>query len=104
MYVLNKIIFLLSPYERRRAALLMIMLLIMAILDMIGVASIMPFITVLSNPNIIESNFLLKFMYEKSSLVGVNNLSEFIIALGILVFFILVLSLTFKGLTTYAQL
>ena len=51
----------------------MIMLLIMAILDMIGVASIMPFITVLSNPNIIESNFLLKFMYEKSSLVGVNE-------------------------------
>ncbi len=104
MYVLNKIIFLLSPYERRRAALLMIMLLTMAILDMIGVASIMPFITVLSNPNIIESNFLLKFMYEKSSLVGVNNLSEFIIVLGISVFFILVLSLTFKGLTTYAQL
>ncbi len=104
MNILKKIVFLLSPHERKRAVLLMLMLLVMAILDMIGVASIMPFITVLTNPDIIENNFLLKFMYENSSTLGVNNINEFIIALGILVFFVLVISLIFKAITTYAQL
>ena len=104
MNILKKIIFLLSPHERKRAVLLMVMLLVMAILDMIGVASIMPFITVLTNPDIIENNLLLNFMYENSSALGVNNINEFIIALGILVFFVLVISLIFKAITTYAQL
>ena len=57
MNILKKIVFILSPHERKRAVLLMLMLLVMAILDMIGVASIMPFITVLTNPDIIENNF-----------------------------------------------
>ena len=56
MQILNKIIFLLTPRERKRAGLLMIMILIMALLDMVGVASIMPFITVLTNPDIVEKN------------------------------------------------
>ena len=33
------------------------MILIMAILDAVGVASIMPFIAVLTNPEIVENNF-----------------------------------------------
>jgi ABC-type bacteriocin/lantibiotic exporter with double-glycine peptidase domain len=104
MNILKKIVFILSPHERKRAVLLMLMLLVMAILDMIGVASIMPFITVLTNPDIIENNFLLKFTYEYSSIVGVNNVDEFVILLGILVFFVLVTSLIFKALTNYIQL
>ena len=104
MNILKKIIYILSPHERKRAVLMMAMLLVMAILDMVGVASIMPFITVLTNPDIIENNFLLKFMYDNSSALGVNNINEFIIALGILVFFVLVISLIFKAITTYAQL
>ena len=60
-----KIIFLLTPKERNRAVLLLIMILIMAILDTLGEASIMPFIAVLTNPEIIEKNFLLGF-YIKS--------------------------------------
>ena len=31
----------------------------MALLDMIGVASILPFISVLMNPNLVETNFIL---------------------------------------------
>ena len=104
MQTLKKILFLLSPQERNRAALLLVMILIMAILDTIGVASIMPFIAVLTNPEIVQSNFLLGFMYEKSKIFGVENVDEFIILLGFLVFFVLVLSLSFKSLAIYAQL
>ena len=104
MNILNKIIYLLTLQEKKKAALLMVMIIIMAILDMIGVASIMPFLTVLTNPAVIENNSILSFMYDKSSIVNVGNTQEFIIALGVLVFFVLIFSLAFKALTTYAQI
>ena len=87
MQTLKKILFLLTPQERNRAFLLFIMILIMAFLDTLGVASIMPFMAVLTNPEIVENNFLLGFMFEKSKFFGVENIEEFIILLGFLVFF-----------------
>lgn len=104
MQILKKILFLLTPQEQSKAGLLLIMILIMALLDTIGVASILPFIAVLTNPEIVESNFLLGSMYDKSKIFGVENIKEFIIVLGFLVFFILIITLTFKSFVTYALL
>ena len=59
MGTLKKYFYLLLPNERKQAYLLLGMILIMAILDMLGVASIMPFISVLSNPELIQTNSLL---------------------------------------------
>ncbi len=103
METLHKIFLLLTPQEQKRAGLLFLMILIMAILDMIGVASILPFITVLVNPDIIETNFILKKMFEKSKLFGVNDNHEFFLLLGIIVFLTLITSLSFKALTTFCQ-
>ena len=104
MQILKKILFLLTPQEQKKAGLLLIMILIMALLDTIGVASILPFIAVLTNPEIVKNNFLLGSMYDKSKIFGVENINEFIIILGVLVFFVLIISLTFKSFVTYAQL
>ena len=90
MQTFKKLLLLLSPNELKRAGLLLIMILIMALLDMIGVASILPFITVLTNPDIIQTNSILNTMF--------NNTKIF------LVFVMLVVSISFKALTTYAQL
>ena len=62
---LKKILFLLTPKERSRAALLLFMILIMALLDMIGVASILPFMAVLTNPSIIDTNIILFLRHQK---------------------------------------
>lgn len=104
MQFFKKLIFLLTPQERRRAGLILIMIIIMAILDMIGVASILPFIAVLTRPELIESNFILNYMFKTSSIFGVKSNQDFLIALGILLFALLIISLSFKALTTYAQL
>ena len=104
MNTLKKILFLLTPQERKRSVLLLFMILIMAVFDAIGVASIMPFIAVLTNPEIVESNFFLQFIYNKSKIFGVENIDQFIIFLGFLVFFVLIITLTFKSLTIFAQL
>ena len=34
----------------------------MALIDMLGIASILPFIAVLTNPQLIETNYILKLL------------------------------------------
>ena len=76
----------------------------MALLDMIGVASIMPFIAVLSNPDIVETNSFLRSFFKSLSSYEIETKQQFILILGICTFVLLLLSLTFKALTMYFQL
>lgn len=104
MRTLKKILYILTPAERKRAALLLIMILIMAFLDMLGVASIMPFIGVLSNPDFIKTNSFLNNFFIISNSFGIQTEQQFVFFLGISVFILLVFSLGFKALTIYAQI
>ena len=103
MQTLKKILYLLTPRERKRAGLLLVMIIIMALIDMIGVASILPFVAVLANPDIIETNNILNKLFQASNIFGVENNQQFLFALGVFVFALLVFSLAFKALTTYTQ-
>ena len=103
MNTVKKIFFILSPRERKNAGLLMILILLMALLDMIGVASILPFMAVLTNPEIIETNIILSKMFQASAIFQIETSQQFVFGLGVLVFFLLVISLSFKALTTYVQ-
>ena len=53
MELLKKLLYLLSPGERKQAFILLIMILIMAIFEMIGV-TILPFMAVLTNPELLK--------------------------------------------------
>ena len=97
-------LYLLTSHERKMSALLILMILIMALLDMVGVASIIPFIAVVTNPDLVEANVILKYLFETSKKFGVENIQQFLVVLGGLVFLILVFSLTFKAFTTYFSL
>ena len=101
---LKKIISFLNPQEKKKGVLLLILILLMAILETIGVASIMPFIAVLTNPSIIETNLILSTIFQSSIIFGIETTQEFILVLGILFFFLLLTSLSFSALTKYSQL
>ena len=103
MQTLKKLLFLLTPNERKHAVLLLVMIIIMALLDTIGVASIYPFMTVLTNPQLVETNIILNKMYQFSVVFGVENNQQFLFALGVLMFITLVISIIFKALTSYIQ-
>ncbi len=103
MQNIKKLLYLLSSYERKRAILLLAMILFMAFLDMLGVASIMPFIAVLTNPELIETNEILNTVYKTLSIFGIETNQKFLFVLGIFVFILLIISLAFKALTNYAQ-
>ena len=104
MQTLKKLLFLFTIKERKHGCLLLLMMVIMAMLDIIGVASVMPFMAVLANPGLIETNFILNNMFEFSGIFGIKNNQEFLFFLGILFFIILIISLTFKALTTFLQI
>lgn len=80
------------------------MILVMALLDTIGVASVLPFMAVLTNPDIIQTNLILNNIFHATSFFGVVNEIQFIFFLGIFLFATLIISLAFKSLTIYAQL
>lgn len=101
MDIIRQILDLLSPRERRNAALLLLMILVMALLDVVGVASIMPFIAVLANPEVIQSNPKIALVYQW---LGFSSPDYFLFFLGVAVFLLLLFSIAFKALTTWALL
>ncbi len=75
----------------------------MAFFEMLGLASILPFIGVLSNPEILKTNEILSEIFNYLKSFGIDNSREFIFILGIFVFILLIISLSFKAATTYLQ-
>tara|TARA_B110000483_G_scaffold233117_1_gene301516 strand:- start:4843 stop:6618 length:1776 start_codon:yes stop_codon:yes gene_type:complete len=103
MQIFKKLLYFLTPLEKKRASLLLIMIIIMAFIDMLGVASILPFMAVLTNPSLIETNSFLSSMFQATSAIGIKTTQEFIFLLGVLVFIFLIFSLSFKAFTVYVQ-
>ncbi len=104
MQSFRKLLYFLTPSERKNAAFLLLMILIMALIDTLGVASILPFMAVLTSPDIIETNKFLNIMFQKSRIFGIENNQDFIFVLGLLVFLLLVLSLSMRATTAYFQI
>jgi ABC-type multidrug transport system fused ATPase/permease subunit len=100
----KKLFTLFSARERKHLILLIILILIMALLDVIGIASVLPFMTVLTNPDLIQTNLILNKIYQISSIFGIENEQQFILFLGIFIFIFLVISLAFKTIVTYFQI
>ena len=103
MKTFKKLILLLSFNDRKKFFFLLGLINVMAFLDMMGVASILPFMTVLLNPDVVETNFLINKIFIYSKIFGVKTIQDFIFFLGIAVFFLLVVSLFLKACVTYFQ-
>ena len=73
----KKILILFTTEELKNAWILLAMIIVMALLDMIGVASILPFIAVITNPGLIETNLILNDVFEVSKFLGVKNNQQF---------------------------
>lgn len=102
--IIVEVLRLLTKRELRNMALLMGMIFVMAAFDAIGVASILPFIALIADPRIIETNPVMGYAFGMASRVGVSSEQEFMILLGFLVLLLLLSSLAFRALTAYAQI
>jgi ABC-type multidrug transport system fused ATPase/permease subunit len=95
----KKLYSLLTPTERKKAAILLGMILLMGFLDMVGVASIVPFMTVLANPSVVDANPTLAAC---KKFFGTQSPENFLFLLGVLVLLLLVTSIAFRAFTTYS--
>jgi ABC-type multidrug transport system fused ATPase/permease subunit len=98
--LVSRAVKLLSPSEKRRGLVLLCVVIVMAILETAGVASVMPFLGVLGNPGLIESNAMLAQAYAFS---GAANTNDFLILLGIASFAFVLVSALFRVVANYAM-
>ncbi len=91
---------LLDAEERRSAILLFGMMLVMGLFETIGVSSILPFISVVANPTVIETNYYIATLYEG---LGFSSTEAFLVFLGASVFVLIVGSLAFKACTHWVM-
>ena len=103
MKILKQIFFILNSKERSQVFLLFLVILSMALIDMLGVASILPFMSVLTNPEIIETNYYLKKIFQSVEIYGIDNKQDFIFFIGLFTFVLLIFSLLVRAFTTYFQ-
>src|SRR5690625_732606 len=73
----------------------------MAVLEVVNVSAIAPFLALASDPSMIEDNAILSFLYDFFAFTSVNR---FLVAVGIGVFTLMLLSNAWSALTTWAQL
>jgi ABC-type bacteriocin/lantibiotic exporter with double-glycine peptidase domain len=73
----------------------------MALLQVVGIASITPFLALVGNPQLIESNSVLSWLYER---FGFESDRNFMIFIGVAGLSMLLFSNAFTALTTWAML
>jgi ATP-binding cassette, subfamily B, bacterial PglK len=96
----RKLYDLLDRRERRRAVLVFGLMLVVATLEVVGVASIMPFMAVVSNPEVLRTNAYLAWAYDA---FGFHTQEAFLFWLGLGVFALLIFSLAAKALSFWVQ-
>jgi ATP-binding cassette, subfamily B, bacterial PglK len=80
MNIYRKSISLLSAREKSRGLIVLILAIVMALFEVAGVASVLPFLSVLANPSLVETNEILNYIYQFS---GIKSIQNFLFLLGI---------------------
>ena len=88
----------LTRQERRRTWLMMALVILMALAETIGVVSVMPFLSVLARPDIVQENAALTWFYERFAF---DSNQQFITALGLVSIILVVGSSAFKTITLH---
>lgn len=95
----RKMLRMLTPHEKRRGAVVLMMVLVMALVETAGVASVLPFLSVLGNPDVVQTNPLLSRLFDWS---GTGDVQRFLLLLGSAAFLVILLSTFLRILTLYA--
>lgn len=97
---MRQILFLLTPKEKRRGVIVLVMVTIMAALETAGVASVIPFLSVLGNPDVVHTNPMLASFFDAGNFQSVD---DFLLALGGIAFALILFSALFRTLTHYTM-
>ncbi len=99
--VLGKVWAILAPAERRQLLALLPAVVVMALFETAGVASIVPFLGLLSDPAAIEKHALLRAWYQAGDFTSPNS---FFFVVGLAVLLLVTVGNAISGATTWALL
>ena len=99
--VLRQVWSILSPDERRRFLLLQPLVIVTGLLETAGLASVVPFLALLSDPQAVDRHKLLRFAYDA---FGFASTTSFFFAVGVGVFVVITVGNGVNALTTWALL
>lgn len=95
---LKKILSFFNACERKKLILLFCCILVMGFFEMGGVATILPFLSVITKPEIVQTHPYFSFLFQ---LLGFVHIKSFMIFLGFFVFFFLFFGNLFSVFTTW---
>ena len=98
---INKTLNFLNRKEKIHGLVILLLISCMALLETLSVFSIMPFLAVLGNSEILEANPALNYILVKANYFGIYSVDNFLIFLGIISFIILVFSAVFRSFSQY---
>jgi ABC-type multidrug transport system fused ATPase/permease subunit len=101
MKSIKKILNILSYEDKKKFFLSFILVFFVAIVEVLGIASIFPFVALLSSPNLIETNFFFIKLFKIFNFFVTINSDQFLLVLGLLTFILFILSLFLKVITNY---
>lgn len=99
-YFIN-IFILIKKFQKNKVYIFFFLTFLVAIIDLIGVASIFPFIALLSNPNIVEQNESIANIFHAIRFFAPIGHKQFILLLGISTFFFLISSIILRTYNYY---
>lgn len=86
--------------ERRRSLWVVGFMMMMAVFEVIGVASVMPFLAVMADPRLIEQQPPLAWAYSEG---GFSTTEGFLLALGLFAFSFILIAAVFRSVTLFVQ-
>lgn len=97
---LTKLNALLTPRERRRGMSVLALVVVMAGFEVLGVASVLPFFIVLSDPALVDSQPMLQRLF---ALGGFDSSNSFLLALALVTFAFLITAALIRSAGEYAM-
>ena len=96
--LINKLFTLLTPNQRKHFYVMQILVVLMAFMEIIGVASIIPFMTLVGDMSQLQQDTIIAQVYQAS---GITSESQFVFFLGVGVLFMMFISTMISTFTTW---
>ncbi len=98
MNLITEIISLLNKRQLKSLVSLQFLIIVMSFTELVGIASILPFMTIATDPGAIETNEYIKYFYEYFNF---SSISIFLICLGLFVLVLMGISATISIITIW---
>tara|TARA_A100001011_G_scaffold400523_1_gene515889 strand:+ start:9257 stop:11053 length:1797 start_codon:yes stop_codon:yes gene_type:complete len=92
---MKNIYLLFTKSEQNKIIILFFGILLHGFIEITSIASILPFMSIVIDPSIIDTNFFLKYLY---NFLNLNSYNDFLIVLGLIVFVLLLFSNAYAAL------